>query len=293
MSTVKWHEQPLVAFDSETTGVNPAEARIVTAAIVHMAPGTRPRAHRWTIDPGIDIPDEAAEVHGWTTDRLAQEIGRPGWAISEHTSSTGTTNRTRIPAEAAIFEITAQLGAAIGRGSAVVVHNAAYDLTLLEHENVRHQVDTLACRPNGISGVVDPMVIEKQYDAYRKICYRAPGCDRDAGHHECGGCRGGKTKCGGCGATDKKLESLCNHYGVRHAGTHDAADDAIAAARLLHKLLEAWPATARLKLPTLHTHQITWRKEQADSLRAYFDKAGIEHDGIPGDWPTIPMSVSA
>jgi DNA polymerase-3 subunit epsilon len=30
---------------------------------------------------------------------------------------------------------------------------------------------------------------------------------------------------------------------------------------------------------------VTWRREQADSLRAYFDKNGIEHDGVDPGWP--------
>ena len=52
-----------------------------------------------------------------------------------------------------------------------------FDLSLLEAELERHGIDSLASRPSGIRGVVDPMVIEKAYDTYRKVCYRAAGCD--------------------------------------------------------------------------------------------------------------------
>ena len=278
MAAVKWHELPLVAFDTETTGVDPTQARIVTAAVVHMTPGQRPRSLSWVIDPETEVPDEAAAVHGWTNARLEQEIGRPGYAIRSHTDSTGKPARAVITRDAALFEIAAQLGSAMARDAAIVVHNAAYDLTLLEHETRRHDIDPLSVRPAGIRGVVDPMVIEKQFDPWRKVK---------------GGCRGGKVKCGGCATTDKKLESLCAHYGVRHAGAHDAADDAIAAVRLLRKLLDAWPQVASWKLPTLHEHQVTWRREQADSLRAYFDKAGIEHDGVDPGWPVHVGTTAA
>jgi DNA polymerase-3 subunit epsilon len=142
------------------------------------------------------------------------------------------------------------------------------------------------------------MVIENAFDPYRKVCYQAPGCRRDEGHYECGGCRGGKVKCGGCGVTDKKLESLCRHYGVLHAGAHDCADDAIATVRLLHKLLAAWPQVASWKLGTLHEHQVTWRREQSDSLREFWKKAGNEDwRNVDSGWPLqsgpVPASASA
>ncbi|VXB33749.1 hypothetical protein [Nocardioides sp. AX2bis] len=266
MSTAqqKWHEDSVLAFDLETSGINPRVDRIVTAAIVHATPGQRPTNITWLINPGIDIPDEAAQVHGWTNDRLEQRLGG---AQAMRISNKGT---APLPREAALFEIAAQCGMAMQNEFALIVHNATYDLTMLETELGRHDVPTLSSRPNGIRGVVDPFVIEKAFDPWRKVK---------------GGCRGGKVKCGGCGSTDKTLTSLCAHYGVVHTGAHDAAGDALATIRLASKLMVAWPATARLKLQTLHSHQIGWRREQADSLRAYFDKAGIEHDGVDPGWP--------
>ncbi len=277
MSAAKWHEQPLIAVDTETTGINPLDARVVTAAVVHLTPGQRPRPIQWLIDPGVDIPDEAAAVHGWTNDRLAQTIGRPGYAVRSTTDSRGKPARAVIPREAALYEIAAQIGAVMGDDRATIVHNAAYDLTLLEAEFTRHDVPTLTARPAGIRGVVDPMVIEKAFDPYRKVNYKDEA-----------GCRGGKVKCTPpCGSIDKKLESLCAHYGIRFGatGAHDAAADAVAAARLARVLMSAWPSTARLKLATLHEHQVGWRRSQADGLRAYFDKNGIEHDGVDPGWP--------
>lgn len=266
MSTAKWHETHMVGLDTETTGVNPLEDRIVTAAIVHLPAAGRPRAIQWLIHPGRDIPTEASDVHGWTLDRVERRLAVSGAEAIRFVDG----NAAPMTREAALFEIAAQVGTAIGAAAPLVVHNAAYDLTLLETELGREGIDTLSSRPAGIAGVVDPMVIEKAYDPFRKVK---------------GGCRGGKHQCGGCGAEDKKLGSLCRHYGVVHTGEHDAAADVLAAMRLARRFGQLWPEIGRWKLGTLHAHQVTWRREQADSLRAYFDRAGIEHDGIDPGWP--------
>lgn len=264
MSAVKWHEGPMVALDTETTGTDVHTDRIVTAAIVHIRPGERPRTITWIIDPGIDIPAEAAEVHGWTNDRLRERLAG-AQAIRIHNG-----REERLTRDGALFEIAAQAATAMHTEAALVLANAAYDLSLLEAELVRHDIDTLSSRPDGIRGVVDPMVIEKQYDPYRKVK---------------GGCRGGKTPCGGCGAENKTLTGLCLHYKVRHTGAHDASADALAAVRLIPRLVDAWPQIGAWKLSTLHNHQVTWRRDQMDGLRSYFDKIREPHDGCCGSWP--------
>lgn len=286
----KWHQDRFTAFDTETTGIDTGEDRIVSAAVVHRVPGERPLPMRWLIDPEVEVPAEAAAVHGYTNQRLQLLIGRPGHALRILPNG----SRMVIPRDVAIYEITNQVAGTIGRDQALVVHNAPYDLTLLEHEAARYGVDPLTARPRGVVGVVDPMVIEKAFDPYRKSCYRkgsdGAACDVENRVHVCGGCRGGKWKCqgpdgAGCGSTDRTLTSLCAHYGVVLTDAHDAAADAIACVRLLFKLLDAWPEMARWRLPTLHAHQETWRREQQAGLREFFDKVGKDHDGCCGAWP--------
>jgi len=261
----KWWSSRLVGFDTETDGVNPLEARIVTAAVVHVQPGQRPSILEWILDPGREIPADASAVHGWTRDKVLEQTGGPGLTLR-------ITSDSRIPmtTDGALGEIAGHLAVAMHAEAAVVAANAAFDLSLLECELARNGIDTLSVRPSGIRGLVDPMVLDRAFDPYRKVK---------------GGCRKGKYDCGGCGATDKTLGSLCAHYGVRLPGAHRASVDAVAACRLAVKLMTLWQDTARLKLATLHAHQVTWRREQADSLRAYFDKAGSEHDGVDGGWP--------
>lgn len=265
MST-KWHDGPLAGFDLETSGTDVFNDHIVTAAVVDCSPGQRPTSIQWIIDPGVDIPDEAAAVHGWTTERVREAVGGRDQAVRIGPKG----NRMRMHREGALGEIAGHLATRMAADAAVVAANAAFDLTLLESELVRHGIDPLSSRPTGIRGVVDPMVIEKAWDPYRKVK---------------GGCRGGKHQCGGCGVEDKTLTSLCKHYGVILSAAHDAAADALAAVRLAPRLMSLWPDSARLRLATLHEHQVTWRREQADGLRAYFDRAGIEHDGVCGEWP--------
>lgn len=278
---MKWWEGPGLAFDTETTGVDAHTDRIVTAAIAHVTPGKPPVITQWLIGPEMDVPTEAALVHGWTTERIAARLnGAPAARLIDG-------HIDYLTRQDALTQISGYLACAITDEVPVIAANAAFDLTLIEAELDRNNLPTLSSRPGGITGVVDPMVIDKAFDPFRKSCYRAPGCNVDTKHHECGGCRGGKHRCGRCGATDRTLTSLCLHYGVRLGNAHDAGADAVAAARLAYRLMDAWPDTARLRLATLHDHQVAWRREQMDSLRSYFDKNGIEHDGCDPSWPLL------
>jgi DNA polymerase III subunit epsilon len=268
MTAAKWHEGHLIAFDVESTGVNPHQDRIVTAAIVHVTPGNRPRTLSWLIDPGVEIPTEASDVHGWTADRLAGELDGAEARYS-HVARQAPMTRA-----GALESIASQVAFAMTSGTPLVACNAAFDLTVLDAELARHDLPTLVQRVAGhtVANVVDPQVLDKAYDPFRRVK---------------GGCTGSKKgyNCGGCGATDKTLSGLCTHYGIVLAGAHDAGADALAAARLAVRIVQGWPDAARLKLSTLHAHQVEWRREQRDSLRAYFDRAGTEHDGVCGSWP--------
>ena len=66
---------------------------------------------------------------------------------------------------------------------------------------------------------------------------------------------------------------------------YDIHPDAVAAVRLLGKLVAGWPQMAGWKLETLHRNQVEWRREQQDGLRAFFEKVGKEHDGMCPAWP--------
>lgn len=64
---------PLVAFDTETTGLSPAGERVVELAAVRLERGTR-EEFSFLVDPGVPIPPGAQRVHG-ISDAMVK--GRP------------------------------------------------------------------------------------------------------------------------------------------------------------------------------------------------------------------------
>ena len=59
-----WAEK-LAVFDTETTGIDTAQARVVSSTIALLgASGEVLERYDWLIDPGVEIPQAAANVHG-------------------------------------------------------------------------------------------------------------------------------------------------------------------------------------------------------------------------------------
>ncbi|MFI6684445.1 3'-5' exonuclease [Streptomyces sp. NPDC050485] len=144
-----WYEGPLAAFDTETTGVDVEEDRIVSAAlVVQDGPGARPRATRWLVNPGVPVPAGATAVHGLTDEHL-QLNGRWPAPVME--------------------EIGKGLAEQCAAGRPLVIMNAPFDLTLLDRELKRHRA---ACLDHYLDGdplrVLDPRVLDKHLDRYRK-----------------------------------------------------------------------------------------------------------------------------
>lgn len=105
-----WTQQPIIGFDTETTGVRPLDDRLVTCSLIKAEENGIERRY-WLADPGVEIPEQAANVHGISTEKARSE-GRPvGEVLAE------------------IADILAEHMAA---GNPVVAFNASYDFTLLE-----------------------------------------------------------------------------------------------------------------------------------------------------------------
>ena len=131
-------------FDLETTGVDVAADRVVTAHVGLLdAAGSVIRARDWLADPGVEIPEGAAAIHGISTARARAE-GRPAAAV--------------------VTEVVEALRALLDAGIPVVAYNAAYDFSLLKHEALRHGIPPLEAP----SPVIDPLVMDKRYDRYRR-----------------------------------------------------------------------------------------------------------------------------
>ncbi|GAA5153801.1 3'-5' exonuclease [Microbacterium pseudoresistens] len=210
---------------------------------------------------GIDVStDRIVSAHVGVLDSHGHEIASRSWiadpgvpipagAAAIHGITTERARREGDPAAQVVSQIATALQSLLVQGVPLVAYNASYDLSLLRHECLRHGIAPLDDpRP-----VIDPLVIDKAVDRYR---------------------RGKRT-----------LEVVCEHYGVVLDGAHDASADAVAAGRVAQAI------AARYALPPsaaeLHTRQIGWARDQAESLTEYFIGIGRldPEDALDGAWP--------
>ena len=142
-----WYEGPFAALDLETTGVDPATARIVELALlVDDGDGPVRELFAGLVDPGleVEIPPGAAAVHGITRERLDAEQAPPASEV--------------LPAVHDHLEAIAE------RGWPVVIYNATYDWPLLAAELAR--LDPPLSPP--ACALIDPLVLDRSVDRYRK-----------------------------------------------------------------------------------------------------------------------------
>jgi DNA polymerase-3 subunit epsilon len=180
----------MLPFDLETTGPLPDTARIVTAYAARIGPWPTDTPTKWNgdhwawlADPGIPIPEAATAVHGITTE---------------------TAHREGSDAHLVLEEIAEVLDGAITDGAPVIGHNIAYDLTVVDRECIRHNIE-----PPDWAGllVIDTMVLDKHVWKYRK--------------------------------GSRRLTDVAQTYGVPIRGdAHDAAADAMAAARIGYRIAQ-------------------------------------------------------
>jgi DNA polymerase-3 subunit epsilon len=65
--------KPVVFFDLETTGINIANDRIVEIAILKVHPNGNKESKTWLVNPEIEIPKEASDIHGITNEKVVTE----------------------------------------------------------------------------------------------------------------------------------------------------------------------------------------------------------------------------
>lgn len=228
----------LAVFDLETTGIDVESARIVTACVAVLDAHDRVQARwDWLADPGVPIPEGAAAVHGITTERARTE-GRDARTV--------------------VAEITQSLRILLGLGMPLVIYNAPYDLSLLDRECRRHGLVPLQAP----SPVIDPLVIDKALDRYRK----------------------GK----------RTLIAAAERYEVILDNAHDAGADAIAAGLIARALARAFPAEFAVPLPELHAQQAQWHAEQATRFQDYMRSTRGETGFTAStEWPLRPVGEPA
>lgn len=221
--TEHWTDK-IVAFDLETTGVDPLTARIVSAAIVDFDDREPVDSVTWEVNPGVTIPEEATRIHGVAdADRHSRQ---------DH--------------DAAVLEIIEELWDAWAAGYTLVVFNAAFDLTLLQHQAREAGAEFTIGGP-----VVDPMVADRYLDKWRK----------------------GR----------RHLNVQCKHYGVPLENAHNAEADAEAAARLAIVMADKWPG--EFAAEGLMDRQERWAAENHESLRAWMARQGRSTANLRTGWP--------
>ncbi|MBD8584374.1 3'-5' exonuclease [Frigoribacterium sp. CFBP 13729] len=228
----------LGVFDLETTGIDVETARIVTAHVGLIdATGATVAHGEWLADPGVEIPEQASAVHGISTERARAE-GRPAAEV--------------------VAEIVAAVRAVFARGVPLVVYNAPYDLTLLDREARRHGIEPLG-EVGEIGCVVDPLVIDKAVDRFRK----------------------GK----------RTLEAAAGVYGVVLDDAHDAGADAVAAGRVAQAMAKRYPDQLDVATTDLHDLQVGWCSTQAASFQEYMRRKDPTFT-TSGEWPHRSLPAS-
>ena len=132
----------LAVFDLETTGLDVTTARIVTATVATLDQnGAVVDLAEWLVNPGVEIPEAASNVHGVTTERAVAEGVDPKTAVAE------------------IIDLLRRHNLEMP----LVAFNAPYDFSILKAEAERYGLDSLDPKP-----VIDPLVLDRKVDRYRK-----------------------------------------------------------------------------------------------------------------------------
>lgn len=204
----------------------------------------------------------------------------PGIEIPEEATAIHgvTTEKARadgLPARNALTGLRAVLEVAIDAGYPLVCFNARFDLTILDRELRRHGLDPLP-----MAWVVDPLVLDKHLDRYRR--------------------------------GSRKLDAICVHRDATLDEAHDAAYDAVAAARLAYRIGQRGEIVRRVRngaegrekaalkrewedvrhdLGRLHDFQARIARDQALGLADHFREKGQLADAasVRTDWPLVPV----
>src|ERR1700683_1876606 len=248
----------VLGLDFETTGIDRFEDVPVSYALVSVVDGVLVRSWSGLIDPGREIPADATEVHGITTERaraegmpLEEAIGLVADAV------VAASRRGAPPAGMKVGFHPTLLGAQAGRLSRPLAGmKLDFDLTLLDAQAVLLGGRGLV--PRGWHGpVLDAGVLDRHFDPDR---------------------HGRRT-----------LGDLCAHYGIPFENAHDASADAIASVQVLFALAERFEEVRGTDLGRLHAEQILWHRAWTEDMDDWRVSQGmIRMDPRDFVWPVAP-----
>jgi DNA polymerase III subunit epsilon len=260
----------MTGFDLETTGVDVEADRIVTAAVTNVRPGEPPVEWHRMCDPGIEIPEGAAAVHGITTERARAEGG----------------DRAKL-----VEKVSEALALSIQAGVPIVGMNLAYDLTLFDRERRRLGMTSLAefVGLNEVGPIIDVLVIDKYVDQYRPGSRKLSAlCEHygvtldgahDAAHDTLAACRVAFKLMRRAHAP---RDWLWAEYGKCRGKDGEPLQG-----WQKGKILDRFVELSRMDMWELHWAQAGWRAAQAKSLQEYLRRTD---DGAKVDpwWPVRP-----
>lgn len=183
----------------------------------------------WLINPGIEIAEGASAVHGITTEFAREHGGDPFTVLSN---------------------IAEHLRSWAESGRPVVIYNASFDATLLTEEFLRHNISA----PNIFDRVIDPLVLDKALDKWRK--------------------------------GSRKLIDTAKHYGIELSAenAHSADFDSLASVQIAREIGKKY----QIEVPVEEVHRMTkvFKKEQSQSFQEYLRKKENDPTIIINDeWP--------
>lgn len=254
--TAPWHEQRLLAFDTETSGIDVDSDRIVTAAAILVGGGRSRESRGWLSDvDGLDIPQAATDIHHVTT---------------EHARANG------LPAKQVIEDVVTVLAECVTAGTIII--------SLVDREARRHLgVGLPDVLPYDRLRIVDTRVLDQQMLPFRRRVSATQGArqlitvaavygfpwDEAAAH----------------GADYDALMSARIAFRIGQIAQTPKADrpDVVRSARQ-----ERFDSLAGLDIDALHSAQVGWAAEQAAGLQEFFrrsDPAAV----VDPHWPLIPF----
>lgn len=136
------------AWDTETTGTDVEEDRIVTAALVFTGGGKDDSTLTWLVNSGRPSHPKAIETHGVTDERQVAEGQDPKGALDG---------------------IASTLASALDWGMPVTGFNVPFDWTILDRDLARNGLPSMAKRLGAPPvGLVDALLLDRVVDRYRK-----------------------------------------------------------------------------------------------------------------------------
>lgn len=232
-TTGAWFEAGMLGFDTETTGIWVKRDRIATASLIWRDQAGN-RTENWIINPGIPMPPAASAVNGLTDAFLREHGEQPAVALDE---------------------IASALAEEMSRGVPAVGFNVSFDFAILEAELSRYDLPTLSERLGGtIAPVVDPLVLDRIFDRYRR----------------------GK----------RRLAAVCAVYGLpERSDFHQAEADVSATLDLLDAMIQRFDALRQMSIEEVTAFQREGHREWAKGFNEYMKNKRPDFRPVSLEWP--------